>query len=276
MRKEAANVLTEVFVNQTLTHTLSEMTYKAMSTAAMDDLHWEVQLAALRFWRHAIKFEFTNRGMIDGKFPSVTFSKEKRKIITLNDHEIEKILMSIMNELSSNGCLTVLHKCLNEEWNIDVMELAYSVIKDLVQILDCYKITLAPGKPGRADLDSNYESLIGANDIEMDLCSPPHKADNRNEVIETIVNTHDADLVSELHNISNEVKTNVMECDNLFIRPFECLDHYTFIESFKAADYLAIIDSKKKWQSGSRNLDTLLDDILTLGEDKLHIEECIE
>lgn len=277
VRKEAANVLTELYVNQKVTHSLSEMMYKVMSTAAVDDLHWEVQLAALQFWRHVIKFHFSNRGMIDGKFPSVTFSKEKRKIITLNDYEIEKILISIMNDLSAIGCLTVLHKCLNEEWNIDVMELAYSVVNDLVQILDCYRIAFIPDKARCADLDSNYESFIGADDMEMDLCSPLHNTDNRNEVIENIVNTSDADLVLELHYMSNVVKSNLMECDNVLTKPLECFDPYKFIEKFKAADYLTIIDNKKKWQSGRRNLDTLLDDILTLGEDnKKHIGECNE
>lgn len=277
VRKEAANVLTELYVNQKVTHSLSEMMYKAMSTAAVDDLHWEVQLAALQFWKHVIKFQFSNRGMIDGKFPSVTFSKEKRKIIMLNDREIEQILISIMNDLSEIGCLTVLHKCLIEEWNIDVMELAYSVINDLIQILDCYKIAFVPGKPRHADLDSNYESFTGADDIEMDLCSSLHDTDKRYEVIEKIVNTNDVDLVLELHNMSNEAKTNLMECDNGLAKSVERFDPYKFIENFKAADYLTIIDNKKKWLSGLTNLDTLLDDILTLGEDnKLHTEECNE
>lgn len=279
MRKEAANVLTELYVNQKVTPCLNEMMYMVMSTAAMDDLHWEVQLAALEFWRHAIKFQLSDRGMIDGKFPSVTFSKEKRKIIVLNDREIEKILISIMNDLSANGCLTVLHKCLNEEWNTDVMELAYSVVNDLVQTLDCYRIVLVPGKPRRADRDSNPDSRIGANDVAMDLCSPLHDTDSRNAVIETIVNTNDADLVSELHNMSDGGKANLLDCHNLFAttKPVEYIDPFKFIESFKAVDYLAIIDSKKKWHNGPRNLDTLLDDILTLGEDKkLHFEECNE
>lgn len=269
VRKEAANVLTELYVNQKVTHSLSEMMYKAMIAAAVDDLHWEVQLAALQFWRHAIKFQFSNRGMIDGKFPSVTFSREKRKIIMLNDREIEKIVISIMNDLSAIGCLTVLYKCLNEEWNIDVMELAYSVIKDLVQILDYYRIEFVPSETKCEDIDANYESFMEcANDVEMNLCSPLHNTDNRNEVIENIINTSDAEIVLELYNMSNEVKEkNLMECDNLFTKPVEFIDPYKFIQSFKAADHLAIIDSKKRWHSGPRNLDTLLDDLLTLGED---------
>lgn len=269
VRKEAANVLTELYVNQKVSLSLSEMMYKAMITAAVDDLHWEVQLAALQFWRHAIKFQFSNRGMIDGKFPSVTFSKEKRKIITLDDREIEKIVISIMNDLSAIGCLTVLHKCLNEEWNIDVMELAYSVIKDLVQILDYYMVEFVPGETKCDDIDSSYKSFIeSANDVEMDVCSPLHNADNRDEVVENIINTSDVDIVLELHNMSNEVKEkNWMECDNLFTKPVECIDPYKFIQSFKGADHLAIIDSKKRWHTSPRNLDSLLDDLLTLGED---------
>lgn len=268
VRKEALNVLTELYVNRKVTHNLSEMLYKVMSKAAVDDLHWEVQLAALQFWKHTIKLQFSNRGMIDGKFPSVTFSKEKKKIIMLNESEIEKILISIMYNLSIIGCLTVLHKCLNEEWNIKVVELAYSVTNDLVQILNCHRIALVQGETTSAGHDdSHYESFISVQDTEMDSCPPLNNTHNRSEVIETIVNTNDADLMIELYNKSEEVKENVMECDNLVTKPIECLDPYKFIESFKATDYQAIIDGKKKWHSGPSDLDTLLDDILTLGED---------
>lgn len=274
VRKEALNVLTELYVNSNVTPGLSDILYKVMCDAAVDDLHWEVQLAALQFWRHAIKLQFSNRGMIDGRFPSVTFSKEKKKIVMLNEREIEKIVVSILNTLSIIGCLAVLHKCLNEEWNVKVIELAYSVTNDLVQILNCHGIALVPGELG-SGLHNTRETCTRVHDTDMEPCPMLNNTRNRNEVIEDIVNTNDADLMIDLHNKSDQVTADSMECDSLLTTPTECLDPYKFIESFNATDYLAIIDTKKKWHSGTADLDTLLDDILTLGEDtKSHVQEC--
>lgn len=97
VRKEAAQVLNGAYVNQELSPRFQNTLYEVMLSAAIDDLHWEVQIAALNFWKCAIQNQLTYRGMIDRKFPPVTFSKEKRKIVILNKSEIQRQLTAIMN-----------------------------------------------------------------------------------------------------------------------------------------------------------------------------------
>ena len=78
-----------------------------MFNAAVNDLHWEVKVYALRFWKEVISYQLANQGMIDGAFPSVTFSKQSRKIVTLDSAEIHTRLSKVMHELGKNGCLKV-------------------------------------------------------------------------------------------------------------------------------------------------------------------------
>lgn len=79
----------------------------AMATAAVLDLHWEVKVNALQFWRHFIKSHLTDQGMLDGSFPNVTFSKEHRKIVQLNETEIKRRVNKALDDLSKQKCLGV-------------------------------------------------------------------------------------------------------------------------------------------------------------------------
>lgn len=78
-----------------------------MTAAAVLDLHWEVKINALEFWRHFIKAHLTDQGMLDGHFPNVTFSKEHRKIVSLDTNEIKQRLNKALDELSKQRCLGV-------------------------------------------------------------------------------------------------------------------------------------------------------------------------
>lgn len=80
---------------------------RAMSVAAVFDLHWEVKTNALMFWDHFVKSHLTDQGMLDNSFPNVTFSKEHRKIVALNETEIKKRLNKALDELARQSCLGV-------------------------------------------------------------------------------------------------------------------------------------------------------------------------
>lgn len=79
----------------------------AMAFAAMSDLHWEVKVNALQFWEKVIERQMSDQGMIDGVFPSVTFSKENRKIVLLTENEIKLRLNKVLGELARIRCLQV-------------------------------------------------------------------------------------------------------------------------------------------------------------------------
>lgn len=78
-----------------------------MTVAAVSDLHWEVKVNALEYWRHLIASHFTDQGMLDGSFPNVTFSKEHRKIVQLNETEIKRRINKALDDLAKQNCLGV-------------------------------------------------------------------------------------------------------------------------------------------------------------------------
>lgn len=80
---------------------------QAMTAAAVLDLDWEVKINALEFWKYFIKSHLTDQGMLDGQFPNVTFSKEHRKIVSLNETEIKQRLNKALDELARQRCLGV-------------------------------------------------------------------------------------------------------------------------------------------------------------------------
>ncbi|XP_021184295.3 uncharacterized protein LOC110372089 [Helicoverpa armigera] len=262
VRKEAAKVLTKVYVNQKNSPTFQTTLYEVMMAAALDDLHWEVQLAALRFWRHAICSQLTYRGMIDGKFPSVTFSKAKRKIITLNDEEILRQLTSIMNDLSSIGCLTVLYECMNEINNIEIIEQAFSMATELIQILDKYKFRNVTDLAITYPQESKHES--NEQEMAMDLTVADNTA-IRDKVIDSILNTDQSELIIDLHDRYIQTKSDEMDEDyKLFISTREKIHPNKFLEAFKGTDYRSLIKDKRKWNSEVYSLDVLLDEILDI------------
>jgi hypothetical protein len=81
--------------------------FTAMAFAAVSDLHWEVKVNALQFWEKVIERQMSDQGMIDGIFPSVTFSKENRKIVLLTEDEIKLRLNKVLGELARIRCLQV-------------------------------------------------------------------------------------------------------------------------------------------------------------------------
>lgn len=122
--------------------------YSTLSYCVISDLHWEVKLEALRFWELEFKKQFTNQGMIDGTFPTVTFSKEYKKIVTLTEKEINLRILKVFKELSQRGCLGVMLKCLQEECDLEVIKTAVCMVHCLLEKLKKY----------------NFESLVESLD----------------------------------------------------------------------------------------------------------------
>lgn len=86
VRREAVCCITAVYSFQKI-ETLDTV-FSALAHAAVNDLYWEVKLNALNFWQMVIAQQLKHQGMIDDTFPTVTFSKEHKKIVTLTDKEV--------------------------------------------------------------------------------------------------------------------------------------------------------------------------------------------
>lgn len=261
VRQEAAKVLTRIYTNQKVIPTFQTTLYEVMMTAALDDLHWEVQLAALRFWKYEISRQLSYRGMLDGKFPSVTFSKEKRKIVTLTDKEILRQLTAIMHDLSSIGCLTVIYECMNEVYNIEIMELAYCMATELIAILDQYKFGIINDNAITYQMDLKAEESDEEMALDLTITSG---TDTRDKVIDSILNTDQSHLIMDLHDNCFQSKSGEMEGNVKINNPRKEMIHPNkFLETFKGTDFRSIIKDKTKWNSEVYySLDMLLDEIL--------------
>lgn len=242
VRKEAANVLTHVFINHKVTKTFRTYVSRVMAKAAIEDSHWEVQIAALNYWKQIVKSLFTDRGMIDGKFPTVTFSKEKRKIITLDDKEIFKQIEAIMDHLSTSGCLTVLLKCMNPSNHIEVIEKTYTLTSKLVDAVDFYRFRAEERLSIEQKPSTSNDSRLNG-DVEMKAI----KASSPNTI-----KPDQTDIISELFECFD---TNCSPEDTL--NSVEIIHANKFMDLFKSTDYKAIIDSKKQ-PTEPIDLDTLI------------------
>ncbi|XP_075973891.1 integrator complex assembly factor Brat1-like [Anticarsia gemmatalis] len=263
VRKEALNVLTRIYVNQKLPTSFLHALYEIMISAALDDLHWEVQLAALNFWKKAIHTHLTNRGMLDGKFPAVTFSKEKRKIIILNEKEIQRQLTGIMNDLSNIGCLTVLFQCMDDIHHVQVMEQANGIAKDLIQLLDKYDF-VDPVETTKPKAIVQQKRMDEDVNVPMDLSFAKREA-KRNKVLDSILNEPRSELIFNLHDNYSQMKSEAMDVDTTYLPRREFVLPSQFLANFRKNNYDVIINDKKSFNTDCiSSLDGLLDEILHL------------
>lgn len=298
VRKEAVTVLSEISTHQKINEEFKNLMHNIMYNAALNDLYWEVQLAALSFWKKTIDTHFSYRGMIDGKFPSMTFSKEKRKIITLNREEIHKQLISILNSLALNGCLSVLTKCMNEDYNIKVMEQSYNIAKDLLEILRKYSFNVMPetavffpttsnnfipkNEPNCNNIEMNIKSESFGNRsfineyVPMDLSFTNYSI-AKERIIEEIMCTNHTELINQMYNNHVEIKYEGTEEEVLRnIKTYDVIHPNEFIDKFTKNDFTSIIQEKKNWNSGEKDLNYILDEVISICEISDHVEpECI-
>ncbi|XP_073839437.1 uncharacterized protein [Musca autumnalis] len=138
VRKEAIKVLAIIYDHRKIPPQYMNTLYSTLTHCLISDLHWEVKVEALRFWELELKKQFTNQGMIDGTFPTVTFSKEYKKIVTLNEKEIKLRIMKVFQELSQRGCLGVMVKCLQDDCDLEVLKTAVCLVHNLLEQLKKY------------------------------------------------------------------------------------------------------------------------------------------
>lgn len=112
-----------------------------MSTIAKTDPNEEVRRNAIEFWDKVVWECLKDQGMIDGEFPEVTFSKQHKKIVTLNKEEIKKRLYTTIDELNTNGCLEVLIETVQHDSDIEVSETAVRVARTFIELLSKYGVS---------------------------------------------------------------------------------------------------------------------------------------
>lgn len=271
MRKEACNVLCDLFQNLKLTVTFKNTLYEHMVASALSDFHWEVQLSALKFWKIVLSSLLNDQGMLDGVFPPVTFSRHSRKIVTLNEAEIQRRLMKILDDLASVGFLTVLVKLLHDDTEPEIMESALGLSNELLDILNRYKVPERlkhiPGEPATVEellgnVKQEHEKWTASEDME-DVEST-RASDN---VIDGIVNADDINLLANIY--ERHMSLNSQECE-LPMKPkiklLRFASPYLFVNFLKSSDFKEVIEQKRQWSDGIRSASSLLDDILGIYE----------
>ncbi|XP_053969942.1 uncharacterized protein LOC128871850 [Anastrepha ludens] len=168
VRKEALRTLTKLNELRKIPSRFRDTFYSTLAYSVVSDLHWEVKVEALNCWKSEIRNMLSDEGMIDGIFPPVTFSKEKRKIVQLNAKEISLRFSKVLNELSQRGCLGVILKCLSEDCDVVVIREAKCLVKKLVDKLDEYDYA----STSETDVTKNRSDLTNWDNNENVPTSP--------------------------------------------------------------------------------------------------------
>lgn len=124
-------------MDQHISRDCLDYTFSVLAHAAVIDSSYKVRVKALAFWRIVMCRQFRYQGMVDGTFPTVTFSKEHKKIITLTQKEITSRIKIVSNESSLRGCLGVLLACLKDEHD-DVVQSSLAIIDKISGYVEKY------------------------------------------------------------------------------------------------------------------------------------------
>lgn len=267
VRKEVIHVLSEMYLNLKLEAPFKTRLYNHMVSNAISDFHWEVQIAALQFWKIIIKSLLADEGMLDGTFPSVTFSKGTRKIVTLNKDEIQKRLHKTLERLSLNGCLTVLVKLLQEDVDVDIMEYSLNISLEFCDILKQYNVTDV-GITNEV-LTDNIEEVVSVEtspEIDSDIGS--EVVGDTDQVIDGILEANDINLLSSIYERHMRLQNESSNTENNLpkIRFEKYVSPKLFLEYVSLRDYKSFIKDNRRWKKGIRNMSSLLDDILGIYE----------
>ncbi|KAF5269582.1 hypothetical protein FQR65_LT05920 [Abscondita terminalis] len=259
VRCEAATLLSKLYEHRSFPKLTNEQINQAMVYAATTDLDWEVRESALDYWRKVINCHLTNQGMIDGTFPSVTFSKEKRKIITLNDKEIRSRLNTVLEDLSKCGCLGVLITAMQDNCDIKVLKKAVEITKTLSNFLKLYNV-VSDSATTEAPLSST-PILNVIND-----CATINKYSDA--VVNDIVNCQDIRL---LVNVMND-QQNIFSISEL--APKHNIVNVKDFLSFIQRDLDKMVAERTTWLNQIDDLGSLLDDILKCYNDDVNAMDC--
>ncbi|XP_012230431.1 uncharacterized protein [Linepithema humile] len=266
VRREAVNLIKELYVHRKWSKEVIDTMLRAMSMAAVFDLHWEVKTNALTFWDHFVKSHLTDQGMLDDSFPNVTFSKEHRKIVALNETEIKRRLNKALDELARQNCLGVLLVTLKDDSDFEVCKASAIIIGKLKSCLLKYKLDepLLPTE-NNATIDTVYVK-------EVPLVSSTSAEETRNvsHIIEEIVDANDANLLASIYKSSmNMDGERTKEKEKKTLGYISSVTRQDFLHAIFNCDIDAYIEEKNRWlKTYTSSFESILDDILTMYKQK--------
>ncbi|XP_048267982.1 uncharacterized protein LOC100651582 isoform X2 [Bombus terrestris] len=264
VRKETVILLKELYVHRKWKNIIDSMTLTMAKTAVLD-LHWEVKISALEYWNHVITSHLSDQGVLDGHFPKVTFSKEHRKIVSLNETEIKRRLNKALDELAKQNCLRVLLVTL-EDSDLEVCKTSAAIINKLKAFLLKYKLNeplpALPLPKDSATLDTSYVKYEPPDNVASSNCDT---LSNSNNVIEEILDVNDANLLASIYKHSIEADSKTQKSEEKTFQDIPCVTRQVFLQTIFDMDITAYIEEKERWLTTySTSFDSALDDILTM------------
>ncbi|KAE8740816.1 hypothetical protein FOCC_FOCC013670 [Frankliniella occidentalis] len=173
LRREASLLMSEIFKYRKVPSDVLQKMCLTMANVVLSDLHWEVKVNALIFWKLMIERQMNDQGMIDGVFPQVTFSKEHRKIINLTPSVIKDRLRKVLAELSQNGCLHVLVEAIRKDEDLEVVKRASEIISYLSVVLEKHGLLDRKNNMSLTPTPSEASPALSLNNVS----SPSNQSD---------------------------------------------------------------------------------------------------
>ncbi|XP_066588058.1 uncharacterized protein [Prorops nasuta] len=269
VRREAVILIKELYVFRKWQKSTLDSMSRAMAVTAVFDLHWEVKANALEYWGNFIKSHLTDQGMLDGSFPNVTFSKEHRKIVTLNEEEIKRRVNKALDELAKQKCLGVFLIALEDDSDFEVSKKAAKILSKFKNFLLKYKLDEplpeVPLPKDSATMDSAYVRA------EPNVLRSKSSAVTNNScnVIEEIVDVNDANLLASIYQNSLKVEGDTERPEKKTIEHIPCVSKEDFLRILFNTDLDAFIEAKNKWlKTYTTSFSSILEDILTMHREK--------
>lgn len=281
VRKEAVTLITCIYANQKVQPNQLDSIYEALAVAAIHDLFWEVKVKAIEFWCCVIKQQLQYQGVIDGTFPSVTFSKENKKIVTLTQKEITLRLTKVLVKLSTFGCLGVLLASLDDQDDVMVVRKGVDVIKSLTEFLDKYNYweevrehqnpiqrpKTEASTSSSTDLPIEMKRVRTDDGMNVEMSNVVNDdMFNSDNVIQSIVSAQDISLLSKAYenqlNVDADGTSNeTSEEHKEHFKGFREITPETFLNRIKATDLSDLLKTRTEWLAQTESFSSLLNDM---------------
>jgi hypothetical protein len=297
VRREAVACITSIYNYQQIPEHCLDIIFSVLAHCAVNDFYWEAKVNALDFWQLVICRQFQHQGMIDGTFPAVTFSKEHRKIITLNDKEIQLRLRKVLNELSLRGCLGILVSCLQDS-DLEVLKKTIKIVQKMLGYLNKYNYieeyrkskSVSSQRVSIPVIDSNYadfKTLGGAKDagtrntadvrktVEVCMSAENGEISSVDTVIDSILQSSDFSLLSQSYKENlklNRDPCNTGEIDELLFKKFAKVSADDFLTYITSQNLEQLVRDKSEWLQHSETFTSLLDDILRSKDNEVDLD----
>ncbi|KAK3867195.1 hypothetical protein Pcinc_027312 [Petrolisthes cinctipes] len=138
VRAAAINLVHQLFLSAKYSDEEVDCLVVRVMQRATDDTDDEVRLAALEFIRTHILWKLNRNGMVDGEFPSVTFSRGK--ITKLDKQEVKKRVQNVLTWVCECGYLCSLLAC-RKDLVTAVTDKAREIFCFLFDLVTRYEIT---------------------------------------------------------------------------------------------------------------------------------------